>query len=239
MSEATQASAAPPLARTGPRTYRYFDLLLGAFVAILLCSNLIGAGKIAVLGGFEFGAGILFFPLSYVFGDVLTEVYGYARSRRVVWCGFGALLLSSVMTQVVIALPPAAGWVGQEALEQALGNTWRINLACLIAYWCGEFTNSYVLARMKVWSAGRWLWARTIGSTFAGEAIDSLLFYPIAFLGIWSTELVLQVMVTNYFLKVAWEVVLTPITYRFVGWLKRAENEDWFDRGTNFSPFRL
>lgn len=230
-----------PTQATLPRTYRYYDLLLGGFVAILLCSNLIGAGKIAVLGGFEFGAGILFFPLSYVFGDVLTEVYGYARSRRVVWSGFAALLLSTVMSQVVLALPPAAGWHGQAAFEATFGGTWRINLACVIAYCCGEFTNSYVLARMKVWMQGRHLWARTIGSTIAGEAVDSLLFYPIAFLGAanWSNELVVQVMVTNYALKVAWEVVLTPVTYRFVAFLKRAENEDWYDRNTNFTPFRL
>jgi len=235
MPGAAQANVSP----TASRTYRYYDLLLGGFVAILLCSNLIGASKIATIGGFDFGAGILFFPLSYVFGDVLTEVYGYARSRRVVWCGFAALLLSAVMSQVVLALPPAAGWGGQESLSAVFGNTWRINLACLIAYCCGEFANSYVLARMKVWCEGRMLWARTIGSTLVGEAVDSLIFYPVAFLGLWPNALVVQVMITNYLLKVAWEVLLTPVTYRFVGWLKRAEAEDWYDRNTDFSPFRL
>jgi queuosine precursor transporter len=236
MSEPRQAELAAPIA---PRTYRYYDLLLGGFVTILLCSTLIGASKIAHVGGFEFGAGILFFPLSYVFGDVLTEVYGFAKSRRVVWAGFAALAFMSIMSAVVIALPPAAGWQGQATLEAAFGNSWRISVACMIAYFCGEFTNSYVLARMKVWSAGKWLWTRTIGSTIAGEAVDSLLFYPIAFLGIWTTETLLNVMLTNYLLKVAWEVLLTPLTYRVVAFLKRAEAEDHYDRDTDFSPFRL
>lgn len=237
MSEPRQTTnnAAP----TMRRTYKYYDLLLGAFVTILLCSNLIGASKIAVLNGYEFGAGILFFPLSYVFGDVLTEVYGYARSRRVVWAGFAALVFASIMSAAVVALPPAKGYGGQPALEAVFGQAPRIALACFIAYFAGEFSNSYVMARMKVWSAGRRLWMRTIGSTIVGEAVDSLLFYPIAFLGIWSTELVLQVMLTNYLLKVAWEVVLTPITYRVVAFLKRVEAEDYYDRDTDFSPFRL
>lgn len=236
MADPGQATTRAP---AGGRTYKYYDLLLGAFVTILLCSNLIGASKIAVLGGFEFGAGILFFPLSYVFGDVLTEVYGYARSRRVVWAGFGALIFASIMSAAVIGLPPAAGYLGQGALEAVFGQAPRIALACLVAYFAGEFANSYVLARMKVWSQGRRLWMRTIGSTIAGEAVDSLLFYPIAFLGVWSTDLVLQVMVTNYLLKVAWEVVLTPVTYRVVAFLKKAEAEDFYDRDTDFSPFRL
>ncbi|MEO6596155.1 MAG: queuosine precursor transporter [Planctomycetota bacterium] len=221
------------------RTYKYYDLLLGAFVTILLCSNLIGAGKIATLGGFDFGAGILFFPLSYVFGDVLTEVYGYARSRRVVWAGFAALAFSSLMSAVVVALPPAAGYTGQLALAEVFGQAPRIALACLVAYFAGEFANSYVMARMKVRFEGKHLWLRTIGSTIVGEAIDSVLFYPIAFLGIWPTSLVLQVMAINYGLKVLWEVLWTPVTYRVVAFLKRAESEDYFDRDTDFSPFRL
>lgn len=221
------------------RTYRYYDLILGGFVTVLLCSNLVGAAKIASIGDFPFGAGILFFPLSYVFGDVLTEVYGYARSRRVVWAGFAALLFATAMTAMVVALPPAPKFTGQEAMEKVFGGTWRIALACLVGYSAGEFTNSYVLAKMKVWTNGRSLWARTIGSTIAGEAVDSLLFYPIAFLGVWTNEEVLTVMVTNYGLKVLWEVLLTPITYRVVAWLKRAENEDYYDRDTDFTPFKL
>ena len=223
------------------RTYRYYDLILGGFVAVLLCSNLVGAAKVASIGNFTFGAGILFFPLSYVFGDVLTEVYGYARSRRVVWAGFAALLFATAMSAMVVALPPAKDYKAQEALATIFGSTWRITLGCLVGYSAGEFTNSYVLAKMKVMTAGRHLWARTIGSTIAGEAVDSLLFYPIAF---WNSDLmsndaVLTLMVTNYGLKVLWEVLLTPITYRVVAWLKRAENEDYYDRETDFTPFKL
>jgi uncharacterized integral membrane protein (TIGR00697 family) len=232
--------AEPSRAPLPPRTYRYYDLLLGGFVAILLCSNLIGASKFVTVGGFTFGAGILFFPLSYVFGDVLTEVYGYARSRRVVWSGFAAMLFASIMSKVVLAMPPSADSQQlQVALVSVFDAEWRIALASCIAYFCGEFTNSYVLARMKVWSSGRHLWARTIGSTIVGEGVDSLLFYPIAFLGRHATDEVLHVMGMNYVLKVAWEVVLTPLTYRVVAWLKKAEAEDWYDRDTDFSPFRL
>ncbi|MBL8755453.1 MAG: queuosine precursor transporter [Planctomycetes bacterium] len=228
------------MAASGPaRTYRYYDLLLGAFVTVLLCSNLIGASKLVEIGGFTFGAGILFFPLSYVFGDVLTEVYGYARSRRVVWAGFAAIAFSSVMSATVLALPPSPGWPHQGAYETVFGGTWRIALACMIAYCCGEFANSYVLAKMKIWTAGRHLWMRTIGSTMVGEGVDSLLFYPIAFLGPWSAQQVLTVMGMNYLLKVLWEVLLTPVTYRVVAFLKRAENEDHYDRDTDFTPFKL
>lgn len=238
MHEAGQANA-PATPPSRGRTYRYYDLILGAFVMTLLCSNLIGASKIAMIGEFKFGAGILFFPLSYVFGDILTEVYGYERSRRVVWSGFTALLFASVMSAVVVALPPAEGYHGQEALAAVFGQAPRIALACLVAYFAGEFTNSYVLAKMKIWTSGRFLWARTIGSTVAGEAVDSILFYPIAFLGVLDTTLVFKIMVTNYGLKVLWEVLLTPVTYRVVAWLKRAENEDYYDRETNFTPFKL
>jgi uncharacterized integral membrane protein (TIGR00697 family) len=230
------------MAAPGPaRTYRYYDLLLGAFVTVLLCSNLIGAGKIANVGGYTFGAGILFFPLAYVFGDVLTEVYGYAKSRRVVWAGFAAIAFSSAMSATVLALPPDPGWNGQEAMAQVFGSSWRIALACMVAYFCGEFANSFVLAKLKVYTEGRHLWLRTIGSTVVGEGVDSLLFYPIAFLGAqnWTTELVFTVMASNYLLKVAWEVLLTPVTYRVVAFLKRVENEDYFDRDTDFTPFKL
>lgn len=240
MHKAGQATA-PTTSPARGRTYRYYDLILGAFVTVLLCSNLIGASKLAVVGGFEFGAGILFFPLSYVFGDILTEVYGYERSRRVVWAGFAALLFATVMSAMVVALPPAPTYEKQAALQTIFGSTWRITLGCLVGYSAGEFTNSYVLAKMKVRTGGRHLWARTIGSTIAGEAVDSLLFYPIAF---WNSDLlpndaVVTMMVTNYGLKVLWEVLLTPVTYRVVAWLKRVENEDYYDRDTDFTPFRL
>ncbi len=219
------------------RHFRYFDYVMAAFVAILLLSNLIGASKLATLGGYTFGAGILFFPVSYVIGDVLTEVYGYANARRCVWMGFAAMLFMAVMSYVVVAMPPAAGWDGQAAYESVFGSTWRIVAASVIAFWAGEFVNSFVLAKMKILTKGRMLWSRTIGSTFFGQAVDSLIFYPIAFLGIWSTEQVLTVMVTNWLLKVLWEALLTPVTYVAVGWLKRREGVEVFDEGTDFSPF--
>ena len=221
------------------RTYKYYDLVMAAFVTVLLCANLIGASKVATLFGFTFGAGVLFFPISYIFGDVLTEVYGYARSRRVVWAGFGALVFAAVMSLVILAFPPAPTWPHQEAFETVFGNTWRIALASMFAYLCGEFCNSFVLAKMKIRTAGRFLWMRTIGSTLVGEAVDSLIFYPLAFAGVWPRKQVIAVMMSNYALKVGWEVVNTPITYRVVNFLKRVEHEDYFDRGTNFTPFSL
>jgi queuosine precursor transporter len=225
--------------RETPRSYRYYDLVMAAFVTVLLCANLIGAAKVASVGGFVFGAGVLFFPLSYVFGDVLTEVYGYARARKVVWAGFGALFFASFMSFAVLAFPPAPGWPNQAAYETVFGSTPRIVLASLIAYFAGEFTNSFVLAKMKLATNGKYLFTRTIGSTIAGEAVDSAIFYPLAFLGVWTTELVIKVMISNYLIKVGWEVVITPLTYRLVSFLKRAENEDYFDRDTNFTPFSL
>lgn len=214
---------------------------MAAFVTVLICANLIGAAKVAQVGGITFAAGVLFFPISYVFGDVLTEVYGYARARKVVWAGFGALAFASFMSWAVLAFPPAPGWPHQAAYETVFGGTPRIVLASLVAYFCGEFCNSYVLAKLKLRTKGRLLWLRTIGSTIVGEAVDSAVFYPLAFLAApgWSDDLVLRVMVSNYGLKVAWEVVMTPVTYRIVNALKRAEHEDYFDRETNFTPFSL
>jgi uncharacterized integral membrane protein (TIGR00697 family) len=219
------------------RHFRYFDYMMAAFVAILLLSNLIGASKLATLGGHTFGAGILFFPLSYVLGDVLTEVYGYANARRCVWMGFAAMLFMAFMSWVVVAMPPAAGWDGQAAYESVFGSTWRIVAASVLAFWAGEFVNSFVLAKMKILTGGKHLWTRTIGSTVFGQAIDSAIFYPVAFLGVWSTEQVLTVLVTNWGLKVLWEVLLTPVTYVVVGWFKTHEGVDVFDNGTDFSPF--
>ncbi len=225
------------------RVYRYYDLILGAFVAVLLCANLIGVAKITTVSLFgfvlTFGCGNLFFPISYLFGDILTEVYGYARSRRVVWAGFAALGFASFMSFVIVHLPPAAGWNDQAMIEKAFGSTWRIALASLIGYFCGEFINSFVLAKMKILTNGRWLWTRTIGSTIAGEAVDTLIFYPLAFYGIWSNALLGKVMIANYCIKVGWEVLATPFTYKIVNFLKRIENEDYYDRETNFTPFSL
>ena len=232
-------------AALGERRFRYFDFVMAAFVTILLLSNVLGAGKRAeidlpLLGLWPFGAGILFFPLSYVIGDILTEVYGYARARRCIWAGFVATLFMALMSWVVVALPPAADWPGQSAYESVFGQVPRIVFASVIAFWAGEFANSFVLARMKVWTRGRHLWSRTIGSTIVGQGIDSLLFYPLAFYGApgWPVEAMLMVMASQFALKVAWEALLTPVTYAVVGWLKRREGVDVYDTNTDFTPFR-
>jgi len=221
------------------QVYKYYDIILGAFVTVYLCSNLIGPAKAVLFEGFTFGAGVLFFPISYIFGDVLTEVYGYARARKVIWCGFGAMAFASLMATVVVAMPPAPDWPFQKAYEDIFGQTPRIVAASLCAFFAGEFINSYTLAKMKIWTKGKWLWTRVVGSTVAGEAMDSLIFYPLAFLGTWTPHLVLEVMMTNYVLKVLVEVVMVPVTYRIVAFLKRHENEDYYDTHTNFTPFSL
>lgn len=218
--------------------FRYYDFVMAAFCVVLVLSNVVGAAKVATLGGLTFGAGILFFPLSYVLGDVLTEIYGYSRARRVIWAGFGATIFAAVMCWVIVVMPPAADWKGQEVYEAAFGQVWRIVGASVIAFCAGEFVNAYVLARMKIWTGGKHLWTRTIGSTVFGQGIDSLIFYPLAFLGVWTPGQVVTVMITNWALKVLWEVVLTPVTYAVVGFLKRREGVDVFDQGTDFTPFR-
>lgn len=220
------------------RPLRYYDFVMAAFVAVLLLSNIIGAAKLSQIEGYVFGAGILFFPISYVLGDVLTEVYGYARARRVIWAGFAGLLFMAFMSWAVVSMPPAPGWGGQAAYEEVFGQVPRIVLASITAFWAGEFVNSYVLARMKLWTKGRMLWTRTIGSTVVGQGVDSLIFYPVAFYGIWSNDQLVTVMLTNWALKVAWEALLTPVTYVVVGTLKRREGMDLFDEDTDFTPFR-
>ncbi len=219
---------------------------MAAFVTVLICSNLIGPAKIVqidapLLGTLTFGAAVLFFPISYVFGDILTEVYGYARARRVIWAGFAGLGFASFMAAVVVGLPPAPFWPHQSAYEVAFGMTWRIAAASMLAYFCGEFVNSYVLAKMKLLTKGRWLWTRTIGSTIAGEGVDSALFYPLAFYGagIIPDDKLPLLMLSQFIAKVMVEVALTPVTYKIVGFLKRAENEDYYDRRTDFNPFIL
>lgn len=228
------------------RSYKYYELLMAAFVAVLLCSNLIGVHKVSYIdvpyyGQFVFGAGVLFFPISYLFGDILTEVYGYARSRKVIWAGFGALIFAALMSWVVVNLAPASTMSEDsvKAVNQIFGSTPRIVLATVTAFAFGEFVNSFVLAKMKILSQGKHLWTRTIGSTVAGEVADSIVFYPVAFYGVWSDSQLINVMIGNYFLKVLWEVLATPITYTVVNFLKRAEQEDYYDRETNFTPFSL
>jgi uncharacterized integral membrane protein (TIGR00697 family) len=227
------------------RSFRYYDLVMAAFVAILLLSNIIGASKRATLdlpliGAWSFGAGVMFFPISYIIGDVLTEVYGYARARRVIWVGFAALIFMAFMSWVVVSLPPAEGWPGQAAYESVFGNSWRIVLASITAFWVGEFANSFVLARMKSFTNGRYLWTRTIGSTVVGQGLDSLIFYPLAFYGLagWPIEQLWQVVVSQFVIKTLWEALLTPVTYAVVGTLKRREGVDVFDEHTDFTPFR-
>lgn len=228
------------------RSFRYYDLVMAAFVTVLVCSNLIGPAKIAQVdvpgvGPYVFGAGVLFFPISYIFGDVLTEVYGYARARKVIWTGFAALFFASIMASVIVALPPAPFWQHQGAYEIAFGNAWRVVAASMVAYFCGEFVNSFVLAKMKIAQGGRHLWMRTIGSTIAGEAVDSTLFYPLAFYGtgIIPDEALPIVMLSQFLTKTAVEVAFTPVTYKVVGFLKRAEGVDHYDRETDFNPFKL
>ena len=238
---------------TAPRQYRYYDLLMVAFVTVLLCSNLIGPAKVGyvsfpftlpLLGdNLSFGAGNLFFPLGYIFGDVLTEVYGYARARRVIWAGFGGMLFASAMAWVIVNMPPSPdepfNALVQPAVETIFGNTWRIVFASIIAFWAGDFVNSFVMAKMKVWTEGKLLWTRTIGSTIVGQGVDSLMFYPIAFGGIWTFDTLLAVIAFNWGFKIMIEIVMTPATYYVVGKLKRVEEEDFFDRQTNFTPFSL
>lgn len=261
---------------SAPAAFRYYDLVMAGFVTILLLSNIIGAAKLTFVdvpfwpegwwpapdGTFIYGAGILFFPLGYVIGDVLTEIYGFARARRVIWVGTGALLFLALMAYVVTALPAFDGWecsasgfggprpltssadpaipggaICQQTYESVFGSTWRIVVASITAFWAGEFVNSFVMAKMKVLTKGRALWSRTIGSTFVGQGVDSLIFYPVAFLGIWTAEAVVTVMITNWALKVAWEAALTPVTYAVVNRLKKAEGIDLYDLQTDFSPF--
>ena len=227
------------------KSYKYYDLILGAYVCVLLCSNLIGPAKVStiqvpLIGPVTFMAGVLFFPISYIFGDILTEVYGYARDRRCVWAGFAALVFAAFMSYVIVHLPAAKFWESkQPAVEAIFGSTPRIVGASIIAFWCGSFVNSYVLAQMKLLTGGRWLWTRVVGSTLCGELVDSGLFYAIAFGGSWTPAQVLAVGATQYVLKSGWEIVMTPVTYRIVGFLKRSEQEDYFDRDTDFTPFSL
>ncbi len=231
------------------RRYRYYDLLVAGFVAVLLCSNLIGPAKVAELTvplvgtTLVFGAGNLFFPVSYVFGDVLTEVYGYARVRRAIWAGTGAMIFAIVMAAAVVALPvsPSEPFnaVLQPALETVFGNTWRVAIASVLGFWAGDFANAYVLAKMKIKTKGRWLFARTIGSTIVGQGVDTLIFFPVAFGGVWTLDTLAAVVAFSWFFKVMVEVVMTPVTYLVVDALKRAEGEDYYDIETDFTPFSL
>ncbi len=227
------------------REYRYYDFVMAAYVCVLLCSNLIGPAKETTLhvpgvGAVTFLSGVLFFPISYIFGDVLTEVYGYGRDRRVVWAGFAALAFASFMAAIVVNLPPSeSSRANQAAVEAIFGNTPRIVLGSITAFLCGTFVNSFVLAKMKIWTRGRWLWTRLVGSTLCGELVDSVIFYLVAFYGRMPQGHLVAIMFTQYALKSGWEIVAAPLTYRVVAFLKKAENEDFYDTATNFTPFSL
>jgi queuosine precursor transporter len=227
------------------RQFRYYDLVMAAFVAILLLSNIIGASKrsvveLPVIGDWPFGAGVMFFPLSYVIGDMLTEVYGYARARRVIWTGFAALVFMAFMAWVVVALPPAPGWNGQAAYVEVFGNSWRIVAASMLAFWAGEFANSFVLAKMKLANKGRHMGFRFVASTIVGQALDSLIFYPIAFYGLdgWPTNELFKTVLSQWALKTGWEILLLPLTIIIVTAVKRREGVEIFDEGTDFTPFK-
>jgi uncharacterized integral membrane protein (TIGR00697 family) len=226
--------------------FRYFDFVMVAMVVVLLLSNVIGAEKrsfvtLPLIGPWPFGAGILFFPVSYLIDDVMTEVYGYARARRAIWAGFVALAFMALREWTVVHLPVASGWTGQAAYERVFGSGWRIILASMMAFFVGDFVEAATMAKLKIWSEGRRLWMRFWGSTVVGEGVDSLIFYPIAFWGMtdWPLSALGKVMISQFILKVSWEVLLTPVTYAVVGWLKRKEGVDVYDVGTNFTPFAL
>ena len=217
---------------------RYLEIITGVFVAVVIISN-IASTKILLLGPFTFDGGTLLFPISYIFGDILTEVYGYKASRRVIWTAFLSCLTLSLVLWIVGKLPPAADWPHQEAYQNILMYTPRIAIASLIAFSAGEFSNSYILAKMKIWTKGKFLWTRTIGSTLVGEGVDTVLFCVIAFAGTFSSDLLVSIIISNYIFKVGIEVLATPATYRMVGFLKRREEIDVYDTETNFNPFSL
>lgn len=228
------------------RQYKYYDLIMAAFVCVLVCSNLIGPAKVTqidapIVGVLTFGAGVLFFPISFIFGDILTEVYGYAASRRVIWAGFAGLAFASFMAWMVVALPPAPFWNNQAEYEVAFGSTWRISLAGLVAFAVGEFVNSFIMAKMKILTTGKHLWQRTITSTVFGEAVDTIMFVPLAFwnTGIIPNDKIPLVIGAQIVAKILVEVAFTPVVYKVVAFLKRAENEDYYDTNTDFNPFTL
>lgn len=218
--------------------FKYLTFITAFFVTVLLVSN-VASSKILVLGPFTFDGGTILFPLSYIFGDILTEVYGYARSRRVIWTGFAMILLASAVFMIVGALPAASDWTGQAAYDQILGLTPRIVGASLTAYFFGEFSNSFILAKMKILSSGKHLWMRTIGSTLVGEGFDTVIFVLVAFWGVLPSELLWTIIVSNYIFKVGVEILFTPVTYAVAGFLKKREHEDYYDRKTDFNPFKV
>jgi queuosine precursor transporter len=237
MSTAVAKPPAAPLTHEYPERFRYYDILVAAFVAVLLVSNIV-APKFVALGPFRFSGAQLLFPITYIFGDIFTEVYGYAGSRRAIWNGFFASALLTVISMIIVALPPSPEWPYQEAYATVLGFLPRLVIASLIAYWAGEFANSFIMARMKVWTDGKYLWMRTIGSTAVGQAVDSVLVMVIAFAGVMATSDIVVAIISGYVGKVLYEAAATPVTYAVVNALKRAEGIDILDTHTDFNPFR-
>lgn len=226
------------------RSYRYFDLILGFFVAVLIISNIVSVKAVRLAVPFtgvnlSFDGGTVLFPLSYIFADILTEVYGYERSRRVIWAGFAGLVLMAVTIWLVGIIPADPDWNLQGPYQAVLMTAPRIALASIAAYFVGEFSNSYILSRLKIFTKGKHLWIRTIGSTLVGQFLDSLLFVGIAFGGVWENSLVMRVLISNYIFKTGFEILATPLTYTAVYWLKQRENEDHYDYKTNYNPFML
>jgi queuosine precursor transporter len=216
--------------------FKYFDWFVNAYVAVLLISNIV-APKLIAIGDFRLSAAQALFPITYIFGDIFTEVYGYSAARRAIWAGFGAAMLLAVISSFVVALPPAPDWPNQAPYELVLGQIPRLVVASLIAYWCGEFANSLVMAKMKVATQGRHLWMRTIGSTAVGQLVDSVIVMVVAFGGMMPWPTIFNLIVSGYLFKVAYEALMTPVTYAVVNFLKRAEGVDTFDTSTDFNPF--
>ncbi|WP_263408346.1 queuosine precursor transporter [Terriglobus tenax] len=226
------------MSKAHPHGYKYLDALITAFVVILLVSNLV-AQKICRIGPFEVSGAVILFPITYIFGDVFTEVYGYGASRRAIWLGFFGTALLYLMGTITIALPAASGWHNQAAFETVFGFIPRILIASIIAYFLGEFANSYTMARLKLMTEGKMLWTRTVGSTIVGQAVDTAVVITLTFGFTLPWADIGRLIITGYGLKVAYEVLATPITYAVVGWLKRTEGVDAFDRHTSFNPFRF
>lgn len=235
-AKAAPVKTTPCYSLTMARPFRYLDLFTIGFVVVLLVSNLVGP-KICALGPLRPSAAEFLFPITYICGDVFTEVYGYGASRRAIWIGFFAMALLAGMGQLAIVLPPAPEWHGQQAFATVFGLVPRFAAASLVAYWAGEFTNSYTLAKLKLITRGRWLWTRTVGSTITGQAVDTAVVVLIAFAGSQPATMLLRMILSSYCVKVAVEILATPVTYLVVGWLKRTENVDAYDRGINFNPF--
>jgi uncharacterized integral membrane protein (TIGR00697 family) len=218
------------------RHFRHYQLLVIIFIVVLLISNLVGQ-KICAVGRFRVSGAQLLFPITYIFGDVFTEVYGYSASRRAIWLAFLASGLLSIMGLITVALPPAPDWPNQEAFRTVFYQVPRLIIASLAAFWCGEFANSFVMAKMKILTSGKYLWTRTIGSTVVGQAVDTIVVMTLAFAGTVKLSTIANVIVSGYLFKVVYEVLATPLTYMVVNALKRAEGMDPFDYGTRFNPF--